>query len=268
MPFAPFVPLRVMSAYSLLEGAIEPKGMAKLAKERGFPAIAICDRNGLYGAVQFAGACMDAGVQPITGTLLGVARPNGDGSEGRQVDYLPLFAQDEAGYHNLCHLVSSAHLDRPLALEPHIALADLEGRTEGLIALTGAADGALARLLGEGQRDHAEALLTRLEALFPGRLYVELARRGDPVEDAAEEALIALAYARDLPLVATNPAQFGEPHQHKAHDAMLCIAASTHVDAEDRARSNPENWVKSARMMEEVFASIAFSPTLRRPAKP
>ena len=278
MAFTPFVPLRVMSAYSLLEGAIDPRAMARLARERGFPAIAICDRNGLYGTPQFAGYCMDEGVQPIVGTLLGVARD----PEGKQVDYLPLLAQDEAGYDNLCHLVSSAHLDRPLALEPHVALADLEGRTEGLIAFTGAGEGAVTRLLAEGQRAHAEALLERLETLFPGRLYIELARRGDPQEEAAEAALIDLAYARGLPLVATNPAQFGEPHQHKAHDAMLCIAGSTHVDAEDRARSNPEAWVKSAAMMEELFADLpeatantlvvarrcAFAPPYRKPILP
>jgi DNA polymerase-3 subunit alpha len=278
MPFAPFVPLRVMSAYSLLEGAIEPKAIAKLAKERGFPAVAICDRNGLYGTVMFAKACKDEGVQPIIGTLLGVARDE----EGKQVDYLPLFAQDETGYDNLCHLVSSAHLDRPLALEPHIALPDLEGRTDGLIAFTGAGEGGVTRLLAEGQRDHAQAMLGRLEGLFPGRLYIELARRGDATEEAAEGALIDLAYARDLPLVASNPAQFGEPHQHKAHDAMLCIAGSTHVDAEDRVRSNPENWIKSARMMEEIFADLpeavqntlvvaqrcAFAPPYRAPILP
>jgi DNA polymerase III subunit alpha len=278
MAFAPFVPLRVMSAYSLLEGAIEPKDMAKLAKERGFPAIAICDRNGLYGSVQFAKACTDEGVQPIVGALLGVARD----PDGRQIDYLPLFAQDDQGYDNLCHLVSKAHLDRPLALEPHIDLADLEGRTEGLIGLTGAAEGVVTRLLAEGQNGHAEAMLDRLQSLFPGRLYIELARREDATEAAAEDALIDLAYARDLPLVATNPAQFGEPHQHKAHDAMLCIAASSHVDAEDRVRSNPEAWVKSARMMEELFADLpeatantlvvaqrcAFAPPYRKPILP
>jgi DNA polymerase-3 subunit alpha len=278
MPFAPFVPLRVMSGYSLLESAIEPRDMARLAKERGFPAIAICDRNGLYAAVMFAKACMDEGVQPIIGALLGIARDEA----GKQVDYLPLFAQDEAGYQNLCHLVSSAHLDRPLAQEPHVSLADLEGHTEGLIAFSGAGEGAVTRLLAEGQRSHAETVLTQLEALFPQRLYIELARRGDPVESAAETALIDLAYARDLPLVATNPAQFGEPHQHKAHDAMLCIAGSTHVDAEERVRSNPEAWVKSARMMEEMFADLpeatantlvvaqrcAFAPPYRKPILP
>ncbi|MCB2083181.1 MAG: PHP domain-containing protein, partial [Sphingomonadaceae bacterium] len=112
MAHAPFVPLRILSSYSMLEGAIDPKAIAKLAKERGFPAIAIADRNGLYGAVMFAGACMAEGIQPIIGTLLGVARDE----QGKQVDYLPLYAQDEAGYDNLCHLVSKAHLDRPLEL--------------------------------------------------------------------------------------------------------------------------------------------------------
>ncbi|MBY6013854.1 DNA polymerase III subunit alpha [Qipengyuania gaetbuli] len=278
MPYKPFVPLRVLSAYSMLEGAIDPKAMAKLAKERGFPAIAIADRNGLYGAVMFANACKAEGVQPIIGTLLGVARDE----EGRIVDYLPLYAQDEVGYDNLCHLVSRAHLDRPLEFEPHVRLSDLEGHTDGLIALTGASEGGVTRLLAEGQVSHAVAMLDRLEALFPGRLYIELARRGNEAEEAAENALIDLAYERDLPLVATNPANFAEPHMYKAHDAMLCIANSTHVDAEERAKSNPEAYVKTAHMMEEGFADLpeavsntlviaqrcAFAPPYRNPILP
>ncbi|MXP14280.1 DNA polymerase III subunit alpha [Altererythrobacter confluentis] len=278
MAYAPFVPLRVMSSYSLLEGAIDPKAIAKLAKERGFPAIAICDRNGLYGVVAFATACFGEGIQPIIGTLLGVARD----AEGRQVDYLPLFAQDEAGYDNLCHLVSRAHLDRPLEFEPHVQLDDLHGHTDGLIALTGAGEGALARLLAEGQQTHAETLCDRLQALFPNRLYIELARRSSAVQDNAEKPLIDMAYARDLPLVATNPANFADPHIHKAHDAMLCIAASTHIEAEDRVRSNAEAFVKSAPMMEELFGDLpealhntltaarrcAFAPPDRKPILP
>ncbi|NBC88976.1 MAG: PHP domain-containing protein, partial [Alphaproteobacteria bacterium] len=137
MVFAPFVPLRVMSSYSMLEGAIDPKRIAKLAKDLAFPAIAICDRDGLYGAVMFAKACIDEGVQPIIGTLLGVARegPSGAASQGAigsgklPIDYLPLFAQDDRGYDNLCHLVSRAHLDRPLEFDPHVTMDDLEGRT-------------------------------------------------------------------------------------------------------------------------------------------
>ena len=283
MSFKPFVPFRILSAYTMLEGAIDPKAMAKLAKERGFPAVAIADRNGLYGAVMFANACKAEGIQPIIGTLLGVARPSRDeGAEGKQVDYLPLYAQDEAGYDNLCHLVSKAHLERPLEFEPHVRIGDLDGRTDGLIAFTGASEGAVTRLLAEGQQSHAEALLDRLQTLFPDRLYIELARRGDPVEERAEAALVDLAYARDLPLVATNPANFAEPHMHKAHDAMLCIAGSTHVDAEERARSNPESYVKTYHMMEEAFADLpeavqntvvvaqrcAYAPPYRKPILP
>ena len=278
MPFAPFVPLRVLSSYSMLEGAIDPKAIAKLAKERGFPAIAICDRNGLYGAVMFANACKAEGVQPIIGTLLGVARDD----EGRQVDYLPLYAQDEAGYDNLCHLVSKAHLDRPLEFEPHVKLADLDGHTEGLIALSGAGEGGLTRLFAECQNGHAEILCDRLQALFRGRFYIELARNGDETAQRAEEALIDLAYARELPLVATNPANFAEPHMYKAHDAMLCIANSTHIEAEDRPHSNRQAFVKSAAMMEEAFADLpeatantlviaqrcAFAPPYRKPILP
>ena len=284
MPFAPFVPLRVLSSYSMLEGAIDPKAIAKLAKERGFPAIAIADRNGLYGAVMFAKACIDEGIQPIIGTLIGIAREaeHGGGGDMPPVDYLPLYAQDDTGYDNLCHLVSKAHLERPLELEPHIRMLDLDGRTEGLIALTGASEGAATRLLAEGQHKHAQAVLNGLEAMFPGRLYVELARRGNPIEEAAEEALIDLAYERDLPLVATNPANFAEPHMSKAHDAMLCIAGSTHIEADDRPRSNKEAWVKSASMMDEAFDDLpeatantliiaqrtAFAPPLRDPILP
>ncbi len=279
MPFAPFIPLRVLSSYSMLEGAIDPKAIAKLSKERGFPAIAICDRNGLYGAVMFAGACKGEGVQPIIGTLLGVAR---EGSEGKQVDYLPLFAQDEAGYDNLCHLVSQAHLDRPLEYEPHVEMAALEGHTDGLIALTGAGEGALTRLLAEQQTPAAEALADRLQQLFPNRLYIELARHGDPVCERAEEPLLDMAYAREIPLVASNPANFAEPHMHRAHDAMLCIANSTYIENEDRPRTNEQGFVKSASMMEELFADIpeatantlviaqrcAYAPPYRDPILP
>jgi DNA polymerase-3 subunit alpha len=266
----------------MLEGAIDPKAIAKLAKERGFPAIAICDRNGLYGIMAFASACKGEGVQPIIGTLLGVAREGVEGSGARAIDYLPLYAQDDEGYANLCHLVSKAHLDRPLELDPHVTLADLEGRTGGLIALTGAGEGGLTRLLADGQHEAAARLADRLEALFPGRLYVEIARGGDPVAERAEEALIDLAYARDLPLVATNPANFAEPHEYKAHDAMLCIAHSTQIEAEDRPRSNREAYVKSASMMEELFADLpeglantlviaqrcALAPPYRKPILP
>ncbi len=263
MAFAPFVPLRVFSSYTMLDGAIDPKAIAKTAEKRGFPAIAITDRNGLYGSAAFAKACKDAGVQPVVGTMLAVARPQregasapGFGPQAPTIDWLAIYAQDERGYDNICHLVSRAHLDRPLEYAPHVLLGDLEGHTDGLICLTAAGEGALVRLLAGEQQSAAESYLDTLQVLFPDRLYLELARRGEAAEEVAEDALIALAYARDLPLVATNPACFADAGFYDAHDAMLCIASSTHVDSTDRPRSSPQWWVKPMEVMAELFADV------------
>jgi DNA polymerase-3 subunit alpha len=252
---APYIPLRVFSSFTMLEGAIEPKAIAKQAKKLGFPAIALNDRNGLYAAMPFGEACMAEGVQPIIGAMLGVARPEDIGPAGA-LDWLVLLAQDEAGYDNLCRLVSAAHLDRPIHEEPHVPFSALEGSTEGLIALTAGGEGALARLFSDGQDDKAGVYAGRLKALFPDRLYIELSRRGDPVEEVAEARLIDLAHDIDLPLVATNPAQYAEPEFHAAHDALLCIAASTYIDNGDRKTSSPEAWLKPASTMGELFADL------------
>ena len=180
MAYVPFVPLRVYSAYTILEGAIEPKAIGETAKKLGFPAISICDRNGLYGVMPFQDGAKSYGVQPIIGALLGIRRPTSDGKFIR--DWLPLFAQDEGGYNNLCRLVSMAHLDRPEDLDAHVTLEQLADHKDGLIALTGGAEGALVRLLSEGQHDAVSSYLTRLEALFSDRLYIELSRRNDASE--------------------------------------------------------------------------------------
>ncbi|MGB3320498.1 MAG: DNA polymerase III subunit alpha [Sphingopyxis granuli] len=257
MAYSPLVPLRVFSSFTMLEGAIDPKAIAKAARERGFPAIAIADRNGLYGVMAFGDACKAAGVQPIVGTFLSVARPGQRLPNGAPlIDWLALYAQDDIGYDNLCALVSAAHLDRPIEQDPHVALSALAGKTDGLICLTGGGEGALARLLADEQASAAEAYVEQLEALFGGRLYIELSRRGEAAEIAAENALIDMAYARALPLVATNPANFVEPQFHAAHDAMLCIAQSAYVESEDRRVSSPEAWLKPAEAMEDAFSDL------------
>jgi DNA polymerase-3 subunit alpha len=239
----------------MLEGAMEPKTIAAQAAKLGFPAVALTDRNGLYGAMPFSDACVAKGVQPIIGAMLAVARPT-DVSGQDAIDWLVLLAQDDLGYGNLCKLVSAAHLDRPVELEPHVEFAMLDGLNEGLIALTAGADGALARLIAEGQNGKAEAYLDRLQSLFPGRLYVEIARRNDPIEEASEDALIELAYARDLPLVATNPALYTDPSFHAAHDAMLCIANSEYVETAQRVSSSADAWLKDGAAMAELFADL------------
>ncbi|WP_373475100.1 DNA polymerase III subunit alpha [Sphingorhabdus sp.] len=254
MAYVPFIPLRVFSAYTMLEGAIEPKAIGETAKKLGFPAIAICDRNGLYGVMPFQDGAKAKAVQPIIGTLLGVRRPSGDGKFVR--DWLPLYAQNETGYNNLCRLVSMAHLDRPEDFDAHVSFEQLDGLTEGIIALTGGGEGAMTRLLAEEQASAALDYLGRLQSLFPDRLYIELSRRLDPVEESAESALIDLAYAHDVPLVATNPAFFAEPEFFDAHDAMLCIADGEYVENQDRRKSSRETWIKTGKQMAALFADI------------
>jgi DNA polymerase-3 subunit alpha len=251
----PYVPLRVFSSFTMLEGAMEPKTVAARAAMLGFPAIAVTDRNGLYGVMPFSDACVAKGVQPIVGAMLAVARPTDLGGEAG-IDWLVLLAKDDQGYANLCKLVSSAHLDRPLEQEPHVAFAKLDGLSDGLIALTAGAEGAPARLIADGQQGRAEAYLQRLEGLFPGRLYIEISRRRDPVEEVAEPALIELAYARELPLVATNPAAYADLSFHAAHDAMLCIAHSAYVESADRVTSSSEAWLKDGKAMAELFVDL------------
>ena len=223
MPHESFVHLRVQSAYSMLEGAMQPKDVVKACRKQGLPAVAITDRNNMFGAMEFSDYAKAEGVQPIMGSLLAVERP-GNSDRRAQHDWLVLLAQDEAGYANLIELVSRAHLSGDGSEAPHLKLSGLYGHTEGLLALTAGAEGALARLLAEEQDAAARAYLADLEELFPDRLYIEIARCDQEVELKSEAALIALAYERELPLVATNPVAFADPSYQEAHDVMLCIA--------------------------------------------
>jgi DNA polymerase-3 subunit alpha len=256
MSHSGFVPLRNFSCYTMLDGAIEPKAIAKHAAKLGFPAAALTDRNGLYAAMAFSDAAFDAGVQPVIGTMLGLARPDMPDGVAPIVDWIALYAQDPRGYDNLCELVSRAHLDRPIDLPPHVSFDSLAKCTDGLIALTAGGEGGLARLFAEDQPDRARAYADRLADFFPDRLYVEITRRGDSVEERAEGALLDLAYDRDLPIVATNPCCFSEKAFGDAHDAMLCIANSTYVESDDRPRSSPDAWMKPADEMRALFADL------------
>ena len=239
----------------MLEGAIQPEDVAKACRKAGFPAAGLADRGNMFAAMDFSHAAKDAGVQPIIGAMVAVERPGSRCASARAIyDWLVLFAQDVTGYGNLISLVSEAHLGADAADDPHLKLADFAGRTEGLIALTGGADGALARLLADGQviDAYADALIK----LFPGRLYVEISRSNDPTEKRSEPGLLRLAMARNLPIVATNPVKFLDARVHLAHDALLCIANSAYVEADARPKSNPEHWLKSAGEMQLLFADL------------
>ncbi|MGH6996218.1 MAG: PHP domain-containing protein, partial [Stellaceae bacterium] len=246
MAHADFVHLRVHSAYSLSSGAIKIKDLAALCRRHAMPAVAIADSGNLFGALEFAMATSEAGVQPIVGCELGIRRSDGEnGNRAARIgpalppDPVVLLAQSEAGYRNLLKLVSKSHLESVPAEGPQLDLAALDGHTSGLICLAGGPKGPVGRLIGEGQVPAAEAILTRLAELFPGRLYVELQRHNTAIEERIDAALIELALARDLPLVATNDVHFAERDDYEAHDVLLCIAQGTTIADGNRKRLTP-----------------------------
>src|SRR5262245_12163394 len=164
----PFIHLRARSAYSLLQSAVHAKELAKLAAKHGMPALGITDTNNLFGALEFSQAAAEIGVQPIVGVALQVR------SETGAAGTLALLAQNTLGYSNLMRLSSAAYLETDPHDEPHVMLDRVMQNSEGLIALTGGGEGALAQLLTEGKADVVEEELKRLAATFSNRLYVEL----------------------------------------------------------------------------------------------
>ncbi len=267
MTHADFVHLTVRTAYSLAEGAIKIKELVGMCQEARMPAVAVCDSGNLFGALEFAVTAAKGGVQPIIGATVNIRRGAGDdGGRLRVVagtshvaqapDHLVLIAQNEGGYRNLLDLVSRAFLEGDGSEEPQIAMADLEGRTDGLIALTGGTRGAVGRLLLEDRKSDAEALLKELHRLFGDRLYIELQRHFVEAERRIEPDLVEFAYKHEIPLVATNDCHFAGEDMYEAHDVLLCIAESTTISNPKRRQVTPHHRFKSAEEMRDLFADL------------
>jgi len=281
-----FVHLRVKSAYSLLEGAVRPEELAKLARTNGMPAAAVTDVDNLFGVYEITETLARNGVQPIVGCQLSVDLNEAAAAPGaimrERPPSLALLVQNETGYRNLTKLLSAAYLGAEPGDYPHVKWPVLASHAEGLIALTGGPGGPVNRLIVEGQPAAASALLDRLKQLFGDRLYIELQRHGLAQERAAESALVDFAYDKDLPLVATNDVHFGAADMYEAHDALLCIAGASFVSQEDRRRLTREHRFKSAAEMAAQFADLpeaidntleiarrcAFRPKKRNPILP
>jgi DNA polymerase-3 subunit alpha len=258
MPLADFIHLRVHTAYSLSAGAIKIKELVGLCRANRMPAVAITDSGNLFGALEFATSCAEAGIQPIIGCEVAlIAHEAGDGQRApREFERVVLLVQNEAGYRNLLALVSKSYLDGDAGAEPALSLADLAARSDGLLCLTGGAKGPLGRLIGEGQGEAATILVGALKATFPGRLYIELARHGLPEETRCESGLVDLAYAHDLPLVATNDCYFPDRDFYEAHDALRCIAQGKVIEDSDRDQLTPDHFFRPATEMRVLFADL------------
>ena len=249
-----FIHLRVHTEYSLLEGAVPVKKLPGLCRDMGMPAVAVTDTNNMFAALEFSVTAGEQGVQPILGCQV-------DLKVADDVAPIVLLAQNEAGYLNLLKLNSALYLGDARDL-PCVTLEELGDAHEGLICLSGGPDGPVGRILQAGKLDGARALLERLAATFPDRLYVELQRHPAGDDSTAphrktERGHVELAYALSLPLVATNDVYFPKPEMAEAHDALICIAEGAYVDQQEpRRRLTPEHHLKTPAMMATLFADL------------
>ena len=283
-----FIHLRLHTEYSLLEGAVPVGKLAALCKNHNMPAVAVTDTNNMFCALEFSVAATANGVQPILGCQVDVPYdPPPRGEKPRPPAPVVLLAQNEIGYRNLLKLNTCIYVDSGGEL-PQVTLEEICEHSDGIICLSGGPDGPVGRLLRAGQRPKAEALMSLLAGYFPSRFYVELQRHpgenGMPEsEQRSERGLIEMAFAMELPLVATNDVYFPKTEMYEAHDALICIAEGAYVDQQEpRRRLTEQHYFKSQDEMATLFADLpealentveiarrcAFSAQIRDPILP
>jgi error-prone DNA polymerase len=254
-----YVELHAASAFSFLQGASLPEILAERASVLGYTAIALLDRDGLYGAPRFHKAAIAAGLKPIIGAELTIASSNRQlptpnsqfpNPQPATINHftLPLLVGSRTGYQNLSRLISTMKLNAPKG-EGALTLDALDGRVEGLVALAG-------RQLLHARQHGVGGLLDRLIGIF-GRdnVYVELQRHLDREEALDNESLADLAAAYRVPLVATNGVRFAAPDERPLHDVFTCLYHKTTLaSAGRRLVGNAERYLKSPDQMAALFS--------------
>jgi DNA polymerase III subunit alpha len=250
---APFVHLRLHSEYSLVDGLVRIKPLAKKVAEMGMPAVALTDFNNFFGLVKFYKATQAVGVKPILGADLLVQDESGEGSSTQLV----LLVADQTGYQNLTKLVSKAYQEGQRQGIPAIKKSWLPDYSGGLIALSGGRGGDIGVALISGRSAEAEQLLLEFMALFPNRFYLELQRTGRPGEEDYLHAAVDLASQYSCPVVATNDVRFITAEEFEAHEARVCIHEGRALDDPRRERHYSDNqYLRSADEMAELFSDI------------
>ena len=264
-----YIELHSSSAFSFLDGASLPEALVDRAAELGYPALALLDRDGVYGAPRFHLAAKKAGLKAIVGAELTIAlgRDGGwglrDGKSSSPIPHpafpiphsdsrklsLPVLIESREGYRNLCRLVTQMKL-RAAKGEGSLALEELDGHTRGLIALVGRA--ALGTRFGVG------GLVDRIVGLFgAANTRIELQRHLLREEEADNAALRDLASAFHVPVIATNGVRFAEVGSRPLYDVLTCIRHKTTLaSAGRRLTCNAERYLKSAEAMTRLFADI------------
>ena len=248
------VHLDVRSYFSLKEGAFSPEALARRAAELGMPAVALADRDGLYGAARFADACERDGVRPIFGASLTV-REAGTlplSGSGRAADAsVILLARDATGYANLCRLVTDAHMTGERG-DPSLTPEQVCAHAGGLVALLGpnSPPGALATA---GRIDAARGALEPYRDAFGERAFVAVQHRLVEDSDRQIRSLVRLAERAEVRAVATNPVRYLVPEDAFLADALECMRELVPISRTNVTRRNAEGWLKPASEMRALF---------------
>ncbi|MFQ5735428.1 MAG: DNA polymerase III subunit alpha [Thermodesulfobacteriota bacterium] len=265
-----FVHLHLHTQYSLLDGAIRPEALLKLARDLKMPAVAMTDHGNLFGAIDFYQKAMKSGVKPIIGCEVYVApgerTDKNPLQRGQTAAYhLVLLVKNFKGYQNLCKLLSKAYIEG-FYYKPRVDKGLLRKLNEGLIALSACLHGEVSYNLGKGNREGARRAALEYREIFDGkRFYFELQENGMEEQRKVNRGLVELSKELDIPVVATNDCHYLKKEDARFHDILLCIQTGTTVNAENRMRfSTDQLYVKTPEEMIEAFKDIpeAISNTI------
>ena len=264
-----FVHLHVHTEYSLLDGACRIDGMMDRVKELGQTAIAITDHGVMYGCIDFYKAAKAAGIKPIIGCEVYVARRNmSDRVHGIDNDpyHLVLLCKNRQGYENLCYLVSEAFIDGFYG-KPRVDLQMLQKHHEGLIALSACLAGAVPQYLMQEDYDAAKEYALKLADIFgPDNFYLELQDHGIEEQIPVNQGVQRIARETGLPLVVTNDAHYLRKEDAKMQDVLLCIQTGKTVDEPNRMKfATEEFYLKSEEELRQLFPNCqeAFENTVK-----
>ena len=262
-----FVHLHVHTEYSLLDGACRISGMMDRVKELGQSAIAITDHGVMYGCIDFYKAAKAAGIKPIIGCEVYVARRSmADRVHGIDNDpyHLVLLCKDRKGYENLCLMVSEAFMNGFYG-KPRVDLELLEKYHEGLICLSACLAGAVPQYLMREDYDGAKAYALKLADIFgPEHFYLELQDHGIEEQIPVNQGVLRLARETGLPLVVTNDAHYLRKEDARMQDVLMCIQMGKTVDDENRMKFQTEEfYLKSEEELRQLFPNVeeAFENT-------
>ncbi len=255
MKTVPFCHLHFHTEYSLLDSSCKVADAVAAAKELGQEHLAITDHGVLYGVIDFYKQARKAGIKPIIGCEVYIAR-NGMDEKTSQSDnlHLVLLAEDNTGYDNLMHLVSLGHLEG-FYYKPRIDKKTLRQYSRGLIGLSACLKGEVAEACAEGAVDKAVALAKEYsEILGPNNFFLEIQDHGIPEQKTANKYIVEVAKCTGLPLVATNDVHYLRQEHRDAHDVLICLQHGNLVSDTNRmSYSGDQFYMKSGAEMERLF---------------